>query len=260
MGSQVGRATLRDDLGAPVPLRHPARRVVSLVPSLTEAIASVDPDLLVGITDWCEFPADLGAARVRGTKNPDLRRIIALAPDLVVANMEENREIDVRRLRDAGVCVWVTRIESVAESLTSMARLLHDGLERDEPEWLGSARDIWEAPIVDLGIRVAVPVWRDPWFVVGPGTFANDLLARCGFHNAFAVAGARYPKVTVDAIVSSDVDLVLLPDEPYRFDATNGPDALPVRTALIPGRSLTWYGPTLLSAREGIVGPALAAF
>ena len=104
---------LFDDLGHEVVLAGPPSRVVSLVPSLTEAIEVTAPGLVVAATDWCVYPPDLDVQRVRGTKNPDCRAIAALAPDLVVANMEENREIDVRRLRDAGVPVWVTRIETV---------------------------------------------------------------------------------------------------------------------------------------------------
>ena len=106
---------MRDDLGADVRLAAPATRVVSLVPSLTEALAATAPDRLAGATEWCTHPADLDVPRVRGTKNPDTRAIAALAPDLVVANREENRELDVRRLRDAGVPVWVTEIENVVE-------------------------------------------------------------------------------------------------------------------------------------------------
>ena len=67
---------------------------MSLVPSLTEALAASCPDVLVGATDWCTHPADLdarGVTRVRGTKKPDLRAIEALRPDLVVADKEENR-------------------------------------------------------------------------------------------------------------------------------------------------------------------------
>ena len=115
---------MRDDLGADVPLSGLATRVVSLVPSLTEALAASAPDVLVAATDWCTHPADLDVARVRGTKNPDLAAIRALSPDLVVANQEENRELDVRRLREVGVAVWVTRIETVEEALASMSRLL----------------------------------------------------------------------------------------------------------------------------------------
>src|SRR5918994_3242936 len=127
---------MRDDLGADVPLTAAATRVVSLVPSLTEALAASAGDRLVGATDWCTHPADLDVTRVRGTKNPDLAAIRALSPDLVVANKEENREIDVRRLREAGVAVWVTRIETVGESLESMSRLLDHALQKSLPEWL----------------------------------------------------------------------------------------------------------------------------
>ena len=94
-----------DDLGHPYDGPAVAARVVSLVPSLTEALATDRPQALVGATDWCTHPADLDVTRVRGTKNPDLKAIRALEPDLVIANKEENRELDVRRLRDAGVPV-----------------------------------------------------------------------------------------------------------------------------------------------------------
>lgn len=248
---------LHDDLGAPVEFLTPVRRVVSLVPSLTEAVAATDRSLLVGATDWCTYPEDLDVVRVRGTKNPDVRAIAALAPDLVVANMEENRELDVRRLRDAGVAVWVTRIEDLGSAFASMERLVVEALGLDVPAWLQDARASWARPAVPLGVRVAVPVWRDPWFVVGSSTFAGDLLAHLGLDNVFATSPERYPKVDVRALAQAD--LVLLPDEPYEFTAEDGPEAVGVRTALIPGRALTWYGPSLVTARDDLLAPVLAA-
>ena len=193
---------MHDDLGADVPLTGPAQRVVSLVPSLTEAIAASAPDVLVGATDWCTHPADLSVARVRGTKNPDLAAIRALSPDLVVVNQEENRELDVRRLRDAGVAVWVTRIETVEESLASMSRLFSSALGLDDPPWLTRARSLWSTPAPPR-LRVAVPIWRDPWMVVGSPTYTDDLLARAGLVNVLAdprpsadPSAGRYPTVT----------------------------------------------------------------
>ena len=122
------RADPFDDLGVPVAVPRPARRVVSLVPSLTEALVASRRDSVIAATDWCTVPADLDVARIRGTKNPDTAAIIALAPDLVIANQEENRELDVRRLREAGVPVWVTRIRSVDEAFTSIERLFDSEL------------------------------------------------------------------------------------------------------------------------------------
>jgi ABC-type Fe3+-hydroxamate transport system substrate-binding protein len=238
---------VRDDLGADVPLDGPARRVVSLVPSLTEALATSVPDVLVGATDWCTHPADLDVARVRGTKNPDLTAIRALSPDLVVANQEENRELDVRRLREAGVAVWVTRIETVEEALASMSRLFAEALGLADPNWLVEARSLWSSPL-PRRLSVAVPIWRDPWMVVGTPTYTDDLLGRAGLANVLADREGRYPTVTPDEIDGAGADVVLLPDEPYVFTADDGPEALATPTQLVSGRLLTWYGPAMVEA------------
>jgi ABC-type Fe3+-hydroxamate transport system substrate-binding protein len=240
---------MRDDLGADVPLSGPATRVVSLVPSLTEALATSAPEVLVGATDWCTHPADLDVARVRGTKNPDLAAIRALSPDLVVANQEENRELDVRRLRESGVAVWVTRIETVEEALASMSRLFTDALGLTDPPWLASARSLWSRP-VEPRLSVAVPIWRDPWMVVGSPTYTDDLLARAGLVNVMSGHEGRYPSVTTEDVEAAGADVVLLPDEPYVFTAEDGPEAFTTPTRLVSGRLLTWYGPAMVEAHE----------
>lgn len=248
---------MRDDLGYEVALAGPVARVVSLVPSLTEAIAATRPGALVGATDWCTHPAGLDVARVRGTKNPDRAAIEALRPDLVVANKEENRELDVRRLRDAGVPVWVTDIETVDQAFAAMRRLFDEALGWGVPDWLGQAEAAWAAPAKATGIRVAVPVWRDPWMVIGSRTFTGDLLQRLGLTHAYADHPERYPHVDLTEIDSADVDLVLLPDEPYVFGPDDGPEAFSrTPTALVSGRALTWYGPSLLTARDEVVQAA----
>jgi hypothetical protein len=239
-----------DDLGAPVPYRGIARRVVSLVPSLTETLAEVHPEALVGVTDWCTHPASLEVARVRGTKNPDIAKIVLLDPDLVVANQEENRELDVRRLRAAGLRVWVTRIETVPEALRSIERLFDLALGWPRPAWLAEARRRWCGPVPAAIARVAVPVWRDPWMVVGSRTFTGDLLRRLGWENVYAAHPDRYPHVDLTELDESGADLVLLPDEPYAFSADDGPEAFRTPTRLVSGRLLTWYGPSLIKARE----------
>ncbi|RBY81118.1 cobalamin-binding protein [Blastococcus sp. TF02-09] len=245
---------LHDDLGTAVGLPRPPRRVVSLVPSLTEALAVTVPDRLVGATDWCTHPAGLDVARVRGTKNPDRAAIAALAPDLVIANREENRQLDVQRLRAAGIPVWVTVIESLDQALTSMRRLVTEVLDVGGPEWLRTAAAQWAQPAPEPELRVAVPIWRDPWMVVGSRTFAGDVLARLGLRNAFADDAERYPRVDPARLRDAGLDAVLLPDEPYAFTADDGPEAFPgVRTVLVSGRDLTWYGPSLAEARRRLL-------
>ncbi|AXT83782.1 cobalamin-binding protein [Aeromicrobium sp. A1-2] len=244
---------MNDDLGRPVDATRPVRRIVSLVPSLTEAIAATRPGALVGATDWCTHPADLDVTRVRGTKNPDRKAIAALRPDLVIANQEENRELDIRRLRESGINVWVTVIETVDQAFASMTRLFTEALDWDVPQWLTDAEQVWAEPAPPSGRRIAIPIWRDPWMVVGSRTFTGDLLGRLGVVNAFGQSADRYPHVDLHEIDSNGVDLVLLPDEPYVFTATDGPEAFSqTPSTLVSGRSLTWYGPSMLAARADL--------
>ncbi len=249
---------MRDDLGAELRLATTPARVVCLVPSLTEAIAISAPGRLVGATQWCAHPAGLDVIRVRGTKNPDLAAIKGLRPDLVVANQEENRRADVERLRADGIPVWVTRIDSVADALDSLDRLLCGVLALDAPpDWLLHAHETWRRPPANSALRVAVPVWRDPWMWVGPGTYVNDVLTRLGWHNVVAAVGSRYPRAAPARILAERPDIALLPDEPYPFSAHDGPESLaPVRTVLIAGRALSWYGPAMVDARRNLEAAA----
>ena len=240
---------MKDDMGHPVDIVGPAQRIVSLVPSLTESIAHTRPETLVGATDWCTHPADLDVVRVRGTKNPDRKAIAALNPDLVLANREENRELDIRKLREAGIPVWITVIESVEEACASLRRLFTEGLQWQVPGWLDEVEQIWLAPVPPIGARVAIPIWRDPRMVVGSSTFTGDLARRLGLNNVFGGHAGRYPHVELADIDRPDIDFVLLPDEPYIFGVDDGPEAFQsTKTMLVSGRSLTWYGPSLVDA------------
>jgi ABC-type Fe3+-hydroxamate transport system substrate-binding protein len=242
-----------DDLGARVSLPDPVRRVVSLVPSLTESVAATGRGLLVGATQWCTHPADLDVVRVRGTKNPDVRAIVALAPDLVLANVEENRKVDVEALRAAGIAVWVTDICTLDGAMTSLGRML-GACGLDHPAWLDAARAAWEAVAPLEPRRTAViPVWRRPWMAVGHGTFTGDVLARLGVDNVLAGSDERYPRF--DPADLPPHDLVVLPDEPYLFTPQDGPEAFAgTACACVSGRHLTWYGPSLVEAPELLTG------
>jgi hypothetical protein len=238
-----------DDLGTAVSVPPTVRRVVSLVPSLTESVAS--NGLLVGATDWCSHPASLDVQRVGGTKNPDVAAVIDLAPDLVLANAEENRAPDIASLRAAGLAVWVTYPRTVPEALESLARMLAVcGL--DQPPWLVEASDVWAEPFVGERRVALVPIWRRPWMAVGSGTFTGDVLARLGIENVLADHPERYPKVALDAL--PPYELVVLPDEPYAFSPMDGPECFDVPARCVSGRHLTWYGPSLAEAREVLSG------
>ena len=247
-------AVIEDDLGRPVDLPRRPQRLVSLVPSLTEALATTVPELLVGATDWCTHTAGLELPRVRGTKNPDHAVISDLRPDLVVANREENRRTDVARLEQSGIRVWVTEIGALDQAFASLRRLFGAVLDMDAPPWLTSAERVWGAPPGLPPRRTLAPVWRDPWMAVGARTFAGDLIERLGLVNVLAGAADRYPKLQLTEMRELRPELVLLPDEPYPFTATDGPDAFAWTTAaLVEGRALTWYGPSLVTARRNLV-------
>lgn len=225
-------------------------RVVSLVPSLSEAVAVTAPGLLVGATDWCTHPAGLAATRIGGTKNPDVPAILALRPDLVVANEEENREPDLAALRAAGTEVLVTEIRTLDQAFEELDRVLVTACGQARPRWLDEAEAAWAAlPPPRAPRRAIVPIWRRPWMVLGNDTFAGDLLARLGVGNVYADHAERYPRIPLDVLNAAGADLVVLPDEPYRFTPDDGPEAFPaLPAALVDGRYLTWYGPSLVRA------------
>ncbi|MGQ0466480.1 MAG: helical backbone metal receptor [Sporichthyaceae bacterium] len=248
--------TATDDTGRSIDLPDQVTRIVSLVPSLTEAIAESAPERLIGATDWCTHPADLAVPRLGGTKNPHVAAVVALEPDVVLVAVEENRAEDVAALRAAGVTVWTTDIRDVASALESLDRMLwRFGVPK--PGWLAAAQAAWAEPPPAIRRRVAVPIWRRPWMVAGADTFTTDVLARMGLDNVFddppADMTERYPKATPAEMVARGAELVILPDEPYVFTASDGPESFAgLDVALVSGRQLTWYGPSMATARSDL--------
>ncbi|GAB78073.1 hypothetical protein SAMN05421595_0590 [Austwickia chelonae] len=254
---------VRDDLGRALTLVRPVERVVSLVPSLTEAVACTDPALLVGATDWCTHPTGLSVARVGGTKNPDISRILELDTHLVIAGKEENRRVDVEALQNSGVPVWVTDVMDVPGALRSLGRILELLRPSRACRWLVEAEQAWsDPPQVRAGrpLQVMVPIWRRPWMCVGPSTYAADVLRRLGVQPVAPPGTDRYPRFSPQDIVAAhEIDLVLLPDEPYPFSASDGPEVFSCPVAYLAGRMLTWYGPSMVEAPTEIVGSLRAA-
>lgn len=249
----------RDELGEAVEVERHPERIVSLVPSLTETLFALGlGDKLVGVTRFCVEPQGVVTSlpKVGGTKNPDLRAIAELAPDLVIANAEENRRKDVERLRQQGIAVFVTYPRSVAagvRTILGLGRLLGRGREASlltrrivrVVSNVETSLGIWNK----LRFKVFCPIWKNPWMTFNQDTYAHDVLRLMGFSNVFAGAGQRYPRTTLDEALELGAQIVLLPDEPYRFDDSDVaeikammPRGASRRLLLISGRDLHWYG------------------
>ncbi len=166
----------------------------------------------------------------------------------MLANEEENREVDLDALRAAGARVEVTYVRTVPQGLAELRRVLD--LIGVTPSWLDEAAQVWAAPYDGPRRRALVPIWRRPWMAVGSDTFTGDVLARLGVDNVLAASPERYPRF--DPADLPPHDLVVLPDEPYLFTADDGPEAFEAPSALVSGRHLTWYGPSLVAARAAL--------
>ena len=250
---------VNDARGTAVGLPDRVERVVSLVPSLTEwLVAAGVGERLVGVTDWCSEPAAAlaGLARVRGTKNPDLEAVRRLEPDLVVANAEENRKLDVQRLEAGGLAVFVTMPTTVAgavSELRDLAAAVGDlpGAAALDAELVAAVGDAYRRRPARR-VRYACAVWRDPWMWVGRRTYAADLLGLAGGEPVLDDPATRYPRLDPEVLAALGPELVLLPSEPYEFTTADA-DELAARFAgsrveLVDGRALTWYGPRIPAA------------
>lgn len=248
---------VRDDLGDDVPLAGPPTTIASLVPSLTETVALWGlADTLLAVTEHCIEPGGAfpRAERIRGTKNPDVARIVALRPDLVLADQEENRRIDVERLRARGIPVWVTRVRSVLQAAASMRRL---GVVLDRREEGASLADAIEAEATATSAAPPAPavcfIWRDGphlgpderWWTVGPDTFAGDLMRCAGLHVDDRGEDDRYPRVRLEDVRRSGPRIVLLPDEPYDFADRDEAVFADWQADVLrcSGQPLFWWGP-----------------
>ena len=246
--------------------RAQARRIVSLVPSLSEALFALGlGERVVGVTDWCIHPAEAVATlpKLGGTKNPDVEQIVALAPDLVIANREENTRRDVTRMQRAGLTVWVTDPRSVRGAVALLRELAALGARPEAiarvVEPIEVALRAAEAMAGAPRTRVFCPIWKRPWMAIGGDTYANDLLQLCGADNVFAERSERrYPIVEEAQIVASEPEVVLLPDEPYAFGPQDAQELarLPIPAArsgrihCVDGTLISWYGPRIGRAIE----------
>jgi iron complex transport system substrate-binding protein len=231
-------------------------RIVSLCPSLTELVFDLGrgPEL-VGITEYCVHPAE-GVARVErvgGTKNPDVARIVALAPDLVLLNEEENRREDAEALARAGIRCHAS-LPHDAEETAEMVRSIGEALDaRARAEAIAAEIEQHAASVRAAArglerVRFAYLIWRKPWMSVNADTYASALLELAGGENVFGRESLRYPEITTARLAARDPARVFLCTEPFGFLPRHA-DGLAAETGIArerfviaDGEFLSWHG------------------
>lgn len=240
------------------PMTDP-HRVVSLVPSTTETLFALGlGEAVAGYTRFAVHPQDHLTPEkwIGGTKNPKIDRIVALAPQIVFANREENRAEDVSALEDAGIPVWVAEprtVQDAIDDIRAMGRLLNRSARANAlaDEGAGALRDVREAARRRPPWRFVYYIWREPWMAAGDETFIHALLAEAGGIN---VCTGRYPTLPPSEVPSVSPDVILLSSEPFPFgqahidEVQRAVDAnIPIR--LVDGELLSWHGVRL---RQGL--------
>lgn len=256
-----------DALQRTVSLPDFPRRVVSLVPSVTETLFALGAgDRVVGVTKYCTHPPEAVArlTKVGGTKNPRLEAILRLKPDLVIFNEEENRREDFLWLSERGVPVYVTAPRTVVDGINMIDGLgvLLGCTERSTElvrELHTRYRQTRAASAAVSRVRVFCPIWRKPWMAFNAQTYSDDMLWCCGGENIVRARDERYFTITLEEIAAFAPQVVLLPSEPYPFQTKHfvhlkalaeTPAGRAGHFYCVDGMALCWHGPRIADGLE----------
>ena len=222
-------------------------RIVSLVPSITEALFDfgLDESAVVGRTKFCIHPAEKvkRVEIVGGTKNISLHKIKDLRPDLIIANKEENEKDQVSELMKDHL-VWVTDIKNLDDNqkfLTDLGEII--GKHELAEKYNKKIADIFADLTGEKQIKAAYLIWANPYMTVGADTFIHDIMSGLGFKNIFGDRN-RYPEITVEGL--KDAEYVLLSSEPFPFRQKHASELqrqLPhSKIIFVDGEAFSWYG------------------
>jgi len=235
-------------------------RLASLVPSLTDTLYALGFAPLA-VTDYCLPPAGSAPARVGGPKTPRLEQIAELGCNLVLVNDEENRREDMERLEAMGVACYAFAPRTERQVVTSLRRLaaaldcVGEG-ERIVTEIETQLSHVEADSAMREPLRVFCPVWRDPWISCSGATFTGSMLRLFSLENICEDAAEHFPRLTLEQARERKPQLIVLPDEPYRFTQSEADELAHYFDApaiVVDGRHLHWMGAHM---REGL--PALA--
>jgi len=247
-----------DMMGNKIRIPSSPKRIISLVPSLTELLYDLDlEEEVVGITKFCIRPKHWfeGKTRIGGTKTLNFEKIKALAPDLIIANKEENTKEEIEKLMDA-YPVWLSDINTYKEAITAinLIGLLCNREERATQlvQQIEIKKANYSKPI-GKPKKVLYLIWKDPYMAVGQSTYINDIIATLGYVNCYKEE--RYKTVTIEEIKELKPDYILLSSEPYPFKEKHIeefkqfiPNSPP---KIVDGELFSWYGSRLFKLFDG---------
>ena len=206
-----------DAVGRVVEVPQSPHRVISLVPSVTEMIYAYGlGDRIVGVTRFCDYPADARQKPLVGDySNPNLERVLALAPDLVLASADMNRPAFIGKLDELGIPAYVVYPRSLSETVATLRSV---ALILGVPEAGETLAKALQQKIVEVRqhaagkktVSVMVCVMLNPLTVAGPHTLADDLISTAGGHNIVPERGGRFPTWGQESLLAADPDVIIV--------------------------------------------------
>lgn len=229
-------------------------KIVSLVPSLTELLFDIElNENILGRTRFCIHPSDnvSGVQIIGGTKNPNIGKIRAIKPDLVIANREENRREDVEEIRKFSK-VHVTDISTVNQALEAIKEIGKITNRKAQAENLVSEIETQFKNKQTYKSKNAVYlIWKNPYMSIGRDTYLHDVMKRWHLVNVFEDR-IRYPETSVDEIREINPDVILLSSEPYPFSDKHTMEFRELfpasKTRVVNGEWFSWYGSRMRKA------------
>lgn len=250
---------IQDQLGNYLTVKTTPKRIVCLVPSLTELLFDLGLDkFIVGVTKFCVHPSHARKTKsmVGGTKHIKVNKIKDLNPDIILCNKEENTR-EIVEICNKIATTHVSDISSLEDTYNLIiqygtlfncmkkAENLADQIQRKATQFL---KEIENRPVKE----VAYFIWKNPWVVAGRNTFIDHLLKLNRFKNVFSDI-ERYPEITIkDLKEKKGLELILLSSEPYPFKEEHAyeinTDVKNAQVIFVNGEYFSWYGSRLLKA------------
>src|SRR5690348_6568085 len=240
----------KDQSGRTVTLKQfPPKRIISLVPSQTELLYDLElNEEVIGITKFCVHPEHWfrNKERVGGTKNVNIKKIRLLQPDLILANKEENVKEQIEQLEKIAP-VWISDITTFDDAIQMIKSIgeITNTREKALSLILHIVKNFSQLQTADHKLQTCYLIWRNPYMTIGGDTFVNNMLNKCGLQNVFEHLN-RYPEITIEQIVATDPQLILLSSEPYPFKEKHIEELKlffsNTKIILVDGEMFSWYG------------------